>query len=196
MGLTIRYSGKFREDVVLPDLIEEVVDVAKAHGWDYSIFEKKFDPEMFGKDCVDMKLYGICFSPPKCEPVCFTFRSNGRMCCIDPLSDTNNVEEDKEYLYTIFTKTQYAGFEVHKIIIRLFRHLSEKYLADFRMHDESEYWEYNDELKSNEAFTRFDGLMNQFAESLKRFSMAENESVEEYVNRIATLIKDKENKKK
>lgn len=61
------------------------------------------------------------------------------------------VQAEHEYLYMLSVKTQYAGIETHQFIIQLFRYLNGKYFADFKMSDETEYWEPNDEtlLKVN-----------------------------------------------
>ena len=195
MGLTIYYGGRFKEDAVLLEMIEEVVDIAEVNEWNYTVFEREFDPLISGNKISNKNIYGICFSPPNCEPVCLTFECTGKMCSPFSINDKYCSQEEQEGLYSMSTKTQYAGFEVHAIIIRLFKHLSEKYLENFVLHDESQFWEDDNELKSKEIFERYDNLMNSFEISLKEIKMKENETLEESIRRISDQIKSRKDKK-
>ena len=126
MGITIHYSGRLKEAEILPALIEEVKDIAQANHWKYHIFETLIAADKFGAEKYDNNIYGILFSPPESEPVWLTFLSNGRMCMCNSLEFYGNSdqEQDKEFLYYLFTKTQFAGPEIHKQIINILRHLS------------------------------------------------------------------------
>ena len=42
MGLSIHYSGRIADKNTLPQLIEEVEEIATVHGWKYSIYEREF----------------------------------------------------------------------------------------------------------------------------------------------------------
>ena len=188
MGLSIYYKGRFRKDASLSEMIDEVRDIAEINKWKYHIFETEFDPDVLGKDTFDQNIYGICFSPPKCEPIELTFLSNGIMS--DPVSlEFYDNSKDKEiYLYTICSKTQYAGFQVHKIIIDLFRYLSQKYFQEFKLTDESQYWETGDEIVLRQNFKRYNDMMDQFSDALENIPVKENESTESYIERVAKMI--------
>jgi hypothetical protein len=194
MGLTIHYRGRIREDAKLMEMIEEVTDVAEVNGWNYTVFEREVNSLVFSNNTADNNIYGVCFSPPNCEPVCFTFRSNGRMYSPFCVNYTDNLTEDHESSYWISTKTQFAGFYVHAIIIRLFRHLSEKYLESFELYDEGQFWEFNNEIKSKEIFERYDNVMNTLADALKEIQIEEDEPLEEYIKRISEQIKSRKDK--
>jgi len=194
MGLTIHYRGRFREDAKLMEMVEEVIDVAEVNGWSYNVFEKEFNSTDFCNKTSDKNIHGVCFSPPNCEPVCLTFRSNRKMCSPFWIDHTDNLTEDQESSYWIFTKTQFAGFEVHAIIIRLFRHLSEKYLESFELYDEGQFWEFNNEIKSKEIFERYDKVMNTLADALKEIQIEEDEPLEEYIKRISEQTKLRKDK--
>jgi hypothetical protein len=198
MGVTIHYSGRFNPQASLTDMIDEVEDIAKMQGWEYHVFEREF-PDTTATDGVPQShpisenndnLYGILFSPPHCDPVQFTFLGNGRMC--SPLSlqcfGDSTDEEDQKYLYMLFTKTQFAGTEIHKFIVGLLQYLSRKYLLEFKVKDEGEYWETGDEAllkqKFEEVGTYIDVTQNMF----ESFPMLENETIEEYTDRLMRYI--------
>ena len=66
-------------------------------------------------------------------------------------------------------KTQYAGIEIHKLIIHLLKYLSGKYLQDFKVIDEGEYWETGDEKLLQDTFKRYTDLIESFASSLETY---------------------------
>jgi hypothetical protein len=194
MGLTIHYAGRFKKEAVLAEMIEEVIDVAEVNHWNYTVFNKEFDSLVLSKNTSSNYIYGVCFSPPNCEPVCLTFGSNGKMCSPFWLNQTDNLPEDRAGSCRISTKTQFAGFEVHAIIIRLFRHLSEKYFENFELYDEGQFWEFNNEMKSKEIFERYDNVMNTLADALKEIQIEKDEPLEEYIMRISEQIKSRKDK--
>ena len=191
MGLSIAYTGRLKEAKLLPVLIEEIVDIVNIYDWKYTIFEDKFPNDNFLDTSFD-DAYGIIFSPPESEPVFLTFLSDGRM--VDPFllefikNDKDRKEGDK---FWQFTKTQYAGLEVHKVIIHLLRYLSNKYLVDFELVDDSRYWETNDEAVLQESFDRFNFIMDKFAEVLEGFEAGENDDGESLVIKLLEYLKNK-----
>ncbi len=42
MGISIHYSGKIADKQKLPQLIEEVQEIATVHGWNYQVYEPTF----------------------------------------------------------------------------------------------------------------------------------------------------------
>ncbi len=194
MGLTIHYSGRFNETASLPKLIEEVKDIAEIYKWKYSILEERFLEDALGKeDFNPEKLYGIIVSPPNCEPVCISFLSNGRMSAPFLLrfwgKPKNGIEA--AYLYMLFTKTQFAGAVIHKLIIHILQHISKKYLLDFKLMDEGSYWETGDEQLLENTFKRYTSLIEGFATSLETFPLNEGESFIEYFERMMEVVDGK-----
>ena len=191
MGLSIAYTGRLKEAKLLPVLIEEIVDIVNIYDWKYTIFEDKFPNDNFFDTSFE-DAYGIIFSPPESEPVFLTFLSDGRM--VNPFllefikNDKDRKKGDK---FWQFTKTQYAGLEVHKVIIHLFRYLSNKYLADFELVDDSRYWETNDEAVLQENFDRFNFVMDRFAEVLEGFEAGENDDGDSLVIKLLEYLKNK-----
>ncbi len=138
MGLTIHYSGSFIKDASLPEMISEVKDIAEIYKWKYHVEEDQFPKNSLGKLSYNNKIYGIHFTPPDCETISLTFLSNGRMSTLEHLQlyDNTKNEETKPYLYMLWTKTQFAGAQTHKVIVHLLKYLSKKYFSEFKVTDE------------------------------------------------------------
>lgn len=197
MGLSIHYSGRMTDKSKLPRLIEELEEIANVHGWDYHVFEREFPQRDFSEHEHDGNLYGILFSPPGCEPVSITFLSNGRMS--GPMQLTcwgeSHDETEQRYLYLISTKTQYAGVEIHKMVIGIFRYLNKQYLTDFELIDEGEYWETNDEELLTRNFKKNADLINSVASALENNRRNEGEDIEAYIERVIQQMHDKNSAK-
>jgi hypothetical protein len=192
MGLSFQYYGSLKKGASVTELIEEVRDIAEILNWKYDILDTDFPQEELIEGRVDGNLYGIFFSPEKCEPVFLTFLSNRRLC-----SPVNLDEFDKpvalvpENAYWIFTKTQYAGPEAHMAVIRLLKHISQKYLEEITVKDEGQYWETGDEQLLQDIFQRNTALINGFASAFGREPAKEGELIEDYIRRIFELLKSK-----
>ena len=186
MGLSIHYSGRITDKQKLPLLIEELEEISKVHGWKYYIYETEFPIGYSPDDEHDENLYGISMNPPECEPVAFSFASNGRLCgpmqfsCWAESTD----ETERKYLYMNSTKTQYAGAEIHKMVIGVFRYVESHYLSDFVMIDEAQFWETGDENLLVENFRLNTELINRFTEALCANSQRNDEDIDTYLNRI------------
>lgn len=186
MGLTIHYSGNLKNKMALPQLVEEVKDIAGIFGWPFEIYETEFGKNCFGRKKVRTNLYGIQFTPPQCETVSFCFYSNGRLTSYWSWREyMRSCGEDKSLLEGgSFVKTQFAGWQVHKTLILLFRHLEKKYFRKFKVHDEANYWETGDEkiLKGN--FDRMGFLLNGLEKTFSENSRTQNESISKYMERV------------
>ena len=144
--------------------------------------------EKIGKKEYGEDLFGISITPTNCETVSFTFLSNGRMSSVVNLQAFGGDEKNMDYVYKVFTKTQYAGAEMHKLLIHLFRHLSKKYFTNFELIDEGQYWETGDEKLLEEIFQRYTDMINSFTSSLEKFPRLDGESFEEYFERLGNKI--------
>jgi len=196
MGLSIHYSGDFKKGASLSTMIEEVRDVAELYNWKYNIYKDKFIKEAFGIKDYNKAIYGISFTPTNCETVSIEFLSNGKMSSLAHLKffGKENERPQEEYLYMLSVKTQFAGIEIHKLIIHLFKHLNEKYFINFKVIDEGQYWETGDEKKLQEIFTRYIDLLDSFSSSLEIYPRKNNESFEAYFVRLMNQIKKRRKK--
>lgn len=196
MGLSFHYSGRISDPASLSDLIEEIEDIAKVHDWKYFVFDRQFPEDTIGKPDYNQRIYGICFTPPNCETVDICFLSNGRMSSAAHLQfwGKTDTQAEREYLYMLSVKTQYAGIEIHQFLIQLFRYLNVKYFADFTMSDEGEYWETNDLTLLKTNFKRYTELIDGFVSAIETIPIKAGEDVESYFLRLMKEINDKKNR--
>lgn len=197
MGLTIHYNGKFNENASLPEMIEEVKDIAEIYNWQYTIYEKQFHAASFDNDSFNDEIYGISFTPPESETVCLCFLSNGRMSGPAQLKYFGNsaTESEKKYLYMLSTKTQYAGSNIHKLIVHLLKYISKKYFKEFNVIDEGSYWETEDEKLLEDTFKRYNDLLDSVGFALENVPIKSNETFEEYFTRILGQIHNRHKKR-
>lgn len=184
MGLSIHYSGSFKKSASLPQMIEEVRDVIRVRNWEHFIFETDILPD----EDPENTIYGICFTPPECETVFLSFLSDRKLIS-PPLIEFGDQHDGKKENF-IFVKTQYAGPEIHKLIIDFLKYLSAKYFDDFMMVDEGKYWETGDEQILKAQFDRYNMLMDRVANALENFPRKESEDFEEYLRRILSQDPD------
>lgn len=189
MGLSFHYKGALKKPKSLKPMIEEVVDIAKANQWEYDLFEETFPNDSFSEDAKNDTLFGVCISPPNCEVVCFTFLSNGKMGNFFHINQPFSKNESDEP--SLFVKTQFAGATIHKQLITIFDYLSKKYLENFELYDEGNYWETKNEQLLDETFAKYTNLMDGFSSLLENIPMNENETIEDYLLRIAEMNQKK-----
>lgn len=190
MGLSIHYNGRLRNPTSLSEIIAEVKDVAEVNKWEYHVFETRFPEDRFTENFYDQNLYGICISPPKCEMIPICFLSNGRISGPANLSLYGDKDGQKEQfgLCSISVKTQFAGIEIHRIVIHLFKYLQKKYLDDLEMSDEGHYWETQDEELLQKTFDEYVDMLDNFVLSIETKPMKKGESFETYFTRLMRMI--------
>lgn len=191
MGLSFHYSGSIANPKFLPELIEEVLDIAKIYGWKNSIYEISFPNNcLSGINEYSDEIFGISITPPGCETIDICFLSNGRMSSPIHLKFYGKTKDQEEspFLYLISVKTQFSNPFIHATVIQMFRHLNNRYFSNFTLSDEGQYWETNDEeiLKSN--FAKYDALLDSFSLGLETLPMKANESFEDYFTRLFEQI--------
>ena len=193
MGLSIHYSGRFREGTSLHRMIQDVKDVAQVNDWKYLVFEEAFPEGPPESDVPDDRFYGIAFTPDQCETIFLTFLSNRRMS--SPVSleafGPASGHPDEKFIYMLSAKTQFAGVETHRLIINLFRYLGKNYFEDFEMLDEGSYWETGDIKVLTETFQRYNELMDEFSFAVDHIDHLEGDSTESYIERIVRWIHKK-----
>lgn len=181
MGLSIHYSGNIRSREMIDLLIEEVSDVSKTLTWEFHVFN--YD---------DIK--GVSFAPKKSEPVFLTFNPDGKILwafnimCKDIYDD---VTLKKEWIFTTSTKTQFAGIDAHIAIIDFLKHLSKKYLKNFMLIDEGNYWETGDKKVLAKQFSKYEAAMDLFCESLNGMSQIPGETGESLAERLERILRKK-----
>jgi hypothetical protein len=193
MGLSIHYCGKLSLVKMLPLLVEEVKDICEDFKWPTTVFENEF-PGSFERKSGHQNIYGICFSPPKSEPVSFCFLSDGTLVGISSwvIYMNDKMKDDTILSSGVSVKTQYAGSSIHKTIIHLLDYLSKKYFRDFNLIDEGQYWETRDEVLLNKNFELLTDLINSVGNMLETTPLHPQESFEKYFERILKRIRNKD----
>ena len=192
MGLSIHFSGRLRQAEHLPEMVTEIVDISDVYGWKYKIFNRHFPNDSFENHTSFDNVFGICFTPTGCETISLAFLSNGTMVCPFRIEFFAHSEDETErsYIYSISVKTQFAGVDVHLLLIQLFKYLNNKYFEDFKMDDESYFWETGDENLMRERFKLYDGLFDNVMLSIQTFPMEQGEDVVSYFERLMKYIRD------
>jgi hypothetical protein len=193
MGLSIHYSGRFKNAELLPDLIEEIKDIATVYDWKYYIYETNFSNNAFENNVSFDNIYGISFTPTNCETLSLAFLSNGVLVCpfrIPIFADSEN-EVERSYIYTNSVKTQFAGMFIHQLLIRLFKYLNNKYFENFKLSDESYYWETDDENLMRKQFNLYNHLLDSMEISIQTFPIQSDENIVAYFERLMKYIDGK-----
>lgn len=196
MGLSIHYSGQLKDADLLMDLVKEVQDVARVYDWKCYIHDTGFPDNKFSKEISFDKIFGINFTPTNCETISIVFLSNGVMVCPSRLhffADSKNKREH-DWIYTTSVKTQYAGIKIHQFIIIFLKYLNSKYFDNFKLLDESSYWETNDEEKIKKQFQKYDILIDNFALAIETLPVQNDESIFTYFERIMKNVNGLERK--
>ncbi|MFW5754196.1 MAG: hypothetical protein ACOCV9_05280 [Marinilabiliaceae bacterium] len=193
MGITIHYNGRFNKDASLLEMVHEVKDIAEVCEWDYTVFNEDFPEKTDSLDTYNDEIYGIELTPPNCESVSLCFLSNRRMSCAMQLMLWGNADPSEEkYLYQLFTKTQFAGVDVHKFIIHLFRYLEEKnFFEHLEVNDEGRYWETGDEEVLKKQFRKNAAILDSFSFALENVPREPGESFQSYFERIIKILSQK-----
>ncbi len=192
MGLSIHYNGRFNPASSLQEMIAEVADIAATYQWPFHIYEDHFPSTVFG-DTYNDEVYGIHISPPGSETLWLCFLSNGRMSSAVHLHfyGNTNGSENGQMLYSLATKTQYAGVEIHILIVKLLKHVSKKYLLDFELIDEGKYWEAGDEKLLAEIFARYNAILAFVGNALENSPRHAGETFDIYIERVLKDIEKK-----
>jgi hypothetical protein len=166
MGLTVHYRGKIREYALVDELVTEVENFAKNLNWRYHLLTPGINTPLKPINHEDPEplptVKGIILSPDKCEPIIFTFLEDGRIC--SPFMPPMEAEDGLPYMWT---KTQYAGVDVHRSFVNLLRQLSEKYFSELIVVDEGQYWETRDEEVLLSQFQKYDLIIDSLADELE-----------------------------
>ena len=198
MGLSFHYSGSIANPELLPELIEEVLDIARIYGWKNSVYKTFFpNNSLSGIDDYSNEIFGVSIAPPGCETIDICFLSNGKMSSPIHLKFYGkSKDQDKSpFLYMLSVKTQFSSPLIHATIIQMFKHLNNRYFSGFKLSDEGQYWETNDEeiLKSN--FAKYDAILDSFHLGLETLPIKATESFEDYLMRLFELIEKRDRNK-
>lgn len=193
MGLSFHYSGTFNPTASLSEMVGEIEDIARIYKWKCTVYNVDFPSEDYPDGNHDDKLYGISVTPPNCETFSLCFLSNRRMSSSSRLKfyGSSTSEDVKRLLYMLSVKTQYAGHQVHMILIQLLRYVGKKYLQELNVLDEGNYWETNDESQLIEIFKKYNRLLDHFTTAFESFPVNEGETIAQYFDRMIAYVNKK-----
>lgn len=179
MGLSIHYSGTINRTEDIPELVEELTDIAESMEWKVKLInEGETDPNFRG---------AILNPKGDCEPLCFIFDRVGRLRGLMDL--LNDQVELSEYSLFTATKTQFDEIETHVWIIGLLRYLRKRYLHDLKVIDEGEYWDTEDLEKLRQKKQFLPGMVDQIAGELSDAELLEGASIDDIIARIEAAVK-------
>ena len=198
MRLSFNYSGRLLDAKTLPQFVHEVEDICNTLGWECTIYKSAFPDHQFVNPAND-QAYGLTFKPKGCDSVSLVFDSEGRIYnyffkdMIQKhqsgevkvitvklnLDDDNSKPEISEELkpidinkmvYQVSVNLQDEDTELYINVLELIRYLSEKYLTDFELNDDCEYWT----TRNPEKLTGKLKEINMFMDTFKDFLSTEN----------------------
>jgi len=193
MGLSIHYSGRINNYSLINILVEEVQDICDSLNWDYNVWSPNSSTNREEtKDYTLHDLSGISISVADCETIFFTFLPDGRLS--SPLNLlAQDAYPDKNMIYSVATKTQYAGPDTHMALVKLIRYLQEKYFEELQVDDEGLYWETGDEKVLLSQFAKYNHALSVIKAALLNFKSIPGESAQSLANRLEQLLVKKLN---
>ena len=196
MGVTIHYRGSLNDKKNIDQFIIEMSDICDSMNWKYDVLDEDWSVPsklsiQHGEDGVCLKghagLKGISFTPHQdCEPVRLTFDARGRLNSLMNLAFGS--QKDAKESPWVFSKTQFAGPEVHISIIKLLKYINKKYIANLEVCDEGNYWETGDETTVNNRMNIINSAMTALEEGLRELDQMDNLTEDGLMKKIEDVI--------
>jgi hypothetical protein len=138
MGVTIHYEGQLTSEAAYQDLVGVVSSIARAKGWSTAPIASSEVTLRRVRDEKDWDYTGpvkgiVVFLHEDCDPV--------------------RLEFDRDLYLQEFTKTQFAGVQVHIEVLKLLKAI-EPFFRNLNVEDEGEWWEAEDILILRAHFAR------------------------------------------
>ncbi len=180
MSITIHYRGRLRSPKDIPPLIEELEDICKSAGWEYRIFENT-DPAK------QNPFVGITFKAHQnCENIWMTFSPDGTL--VFPLSI--GVDEIEEPGWA-FTKTQFAGVEVHIAVCTLLKYIAERWFEEFEVTDEGGYYHSLSKENLEQKIGMINEAITALAEGFEGLPLQQGEGLQDRIEKIINALRKK-----
>ena len=218
MGLSFHYQGRLQEAKLLPKLITELEDICDILGWKSKVFNTTFPKDAYTSPLDDDE-YGIMIFPQDTEPVSFVMDSHGRLMnlwlrkmlnengegeikVVTVKLDLNQenpepeITEDfksidmEDMVFQISVKNTSIDTTSYIKVLELIRYLSEKYLTDFKMEDESNYWETRSVEKLNNKMDKINTFIETFDELIKEKKINSPSDFLKFIKMLGQYIKD------
>jgi len=185
MGVTIYYRGNLKNPKDIPAITAELEDICRSAEWSYRIYDDS------NTELKKLPFRGITFQPhSKSESVWMIFLEDGSL--FFPLGTTGD-ELSGEPIWA-FTKTQFAGADVHIALCRLLKYLSERWFESFEVVDDGGYWEDNNAEELNKRIGIINEAITAIEEGLSSLPLQKDESAESRIKKILDALQKKRNK--
>ena len=193
MGITIHYTGKLKHVNQIQPLVDELKDICISLDWEYQLLDMEFGVGGLvfeeTEDTPQIHAKGLTFAPPESESFYFLFTKKGyQVSSIKILTHTDG--EFNEEDHWLFSKTQFAGPDIHIAVCKLLKYLSGKYFEKFEVLDEGQYWEEEDEAKTRATFQQYTNAINAFANALENYEGPKAKTEEGLIQQIENILKD------
>ncbi len=170
----IKYSGTIQNRNLIPQLEEELIEIAQISNWQYELVIENFntltsasksryinnffydndidDEDLMTLNSSDVFLEGIAMIVDKnSEPFRITFDKSGKLamisfCTTDTVGINKKLVVKKyEFLYYPYIKIYTNSAEKHIKIVKILEYLKKRYIKDLEVIDTSFYWNNRDE---------------------------------------------------
>ena len=149
MYIKLRYRARLAQPDQVYELIPEVEDICRSHGWPYRVWDEDWhQPAKVSGEFADGALHfeghaplkGVTFQIGDSETVWLTFQADGALQSLMTLAEPTFTADDADFPWQR-VKTGADGGKTHLALCKLFRYLADKYCAAFDVLDESGYWD-------------------------------------------------------
>lgn len=223
MSTSFHYKGRLKGATFLPKLIEEVEDICNILKWKYDVYESEYkDGEFaFPPDDID---YGIVFTPQNSEPVSFIFDSEGRLYNPwlkellksneegnvkiitvklnlndenpqPEISEGSDKYDAEQMIYNISVKTFFEEPEGLVKLMEFLRYISDKYLTDFNLEDESQYWNTQNIENISSRIEEINSFMETFQDMIQNERIESSEDFIAFIKKMTKMLKPPTNEK-
>ena len=202
MGVTIFYKGKLDDLKKLPQLKEELSDIAEWMGWKATRVEDDKPPTgqapHFARDGDglevegDLGLQGIVLDPGEgCESLAFLFDRKGNLRSAFAMMMIAEGTMGPEY-ESIFCKTQFAGAETHIRIVGVLKYVAKRFIRNLDVKDDSGYWDTGDRAELERRIGFINDQLDRLERKLTSPRVADyaNATADELVELIAQLFQE------
>jgi hypothetical protein len=201
MGITIYYKGTLTDIKRINDITSEVKDICQIMKWKFQELDDDWSLPIDGaldkngkhlKITGDLGLKGIGFQPHKDSEWLNLYFDNKGIICTPLFKAMYSNEPDKVSSFNGI-KTQFAPVHTHITVVKLLRHLKNKYIHDLEVIDDGGYWETDNVEKLESARNSIFGAMDKLENALGTFSGKSTESMspEEIVDYIENVSRER-----
>jgi hypothetical protein len=165
MGITIHYAFMMRDRDAVLQVLKEIKDIAV---------------KLKMKIVDDSGMSLVVHPHPNCETLNLEFKKwfevkqkKGFDYCKATLQDYEKVLDDKEFVCSDFTKTQYAGYKTHILVAEMLRKVASRCTLAY-VYDEADYYETRNLEKTAKNFDESSKMIGMIAGVLKEIFGKDN----------------------